>query len=113
MEDYNRSAELYADYARAHASSEAYYDQANALYQNGRYKDAVKAYEHASFADKERQFDTLHNLGNAYAKQGEAEALKKAITAYENALKLKEEEPTRENLERVKNTAQQLDQKSC
>lgn len=101
-EEYNRSAGLYAEYAWQTRSNEALYDQANALYRGGRYNDAAKVYKHVFFADRNRQFDVLHNLGNAFARQGERHSYAKAIAAYEKALQIKEEAQTRENLERVK-----------
>ena len=108
--DYNRSAELYSDYAFRHRTPESYYDQANAVYKSGNYASAAKLYEKVHFADKEKQFDTLHNLGNAYAKQGQLEMLKKAVESYEKALEIKEEQPTRENLERVKELIKEQEQ---
>lgn len=100
--EYKRSAGLYAEYARETHSNEALYDQANALYRGGRYADAAKVYRHVFFADRDRQFDVLHNLGNAFARQSGKRSYVKAIAAYEKALRIKEETQTRENLERVK-----------
>ncbi len=106
-DDFNTSARLYGKYARRTKSSEALYDQANALYKSGAYERAATLYEQVKFEDKNRRFDTLHNQGNAWAKQGSNEALQNAIKAYEEALSIKEEQPTRENLERVQELLKQ------
>ncbi len=100
--EHERSAALYGEYARGTRSDEALYDQGNALYRSGKFEAAVQVYEHVAFADKERRFATLHNQGNAYARQANAEAYRKAIATYEKALILKEESLTRENLEQVR-----------
>lgn len=100
--DHERSAALYGKYARGTRSDEALYDQGNALYRSGKFEAATQVYEHVAFADKEQHFATLHNKGNAYARQTNAEAYRKAIATYEKALTLKEESSTRENLEQVR-----------
>lgn len=100
--EYAQSAKLYGTYANERKSDEARYDQANALYRSGHYEAAAKVYEKVAFADRDRRFDTFHNLGNAYARQHDIAALRKAVTSYERALRIKEERMTRENLDQVK-----------
>ncbi|MDX1295600.1 MAG: hypothetical protein R3302_05005, partial [Sulfurimonadaceae bacterium] len=106
-EDYNRSAALYGEYASRHRSNESLYNTAGAYYKVGDYSAAAKGYEQVHFTDEAKQFDTLHNLGNAYAKQGVPEQLEKAIAAYEKALEIKDDKHTRENLEAVKKLLQE------
>ena len=79
------------------ATDEVRYNQANALYKQKKFKEAAKLYE--SIKKPSLQHRALHNLGNSYAK---SKAYKKAIEAYERALKLKKDQETKENLEAVK-----------
>jgi Ca-activated chloride channel family protein len=106
--DYNRSSELYADYAHRHRTNEAYYNQANALYKTGKYANAAKLYRKIHTVDEELQRHALHNLGNAYAKQGSEEMLKNSVKSYEKSLEIKEDSQTRENLEMVKKRLQEM-----
>jgi Ca-activated chloride channel family protein len=106
--DYNRSSELYADYAHRHRTNEAYYNQANALYKEGKYASAAKLYKKVHTADGDLQRQALHNLGNAYAKQGSEEMFKNALKAYEKSLAIKEDSRTRENLEMVRKRLQEM-----
>ena len=109
-EDFNRSASLYGEYASHHRNAASLYNTASALYKQGRYAEAAREFEQVQFKEPSKQFDALHNLGNAYAKQGTPEALQQAVKAYEKALKIKEEAPTRENLETVKKLLKQQEQ---
>jgi len=112
--DFNSSCALYTQYLDVHPSSQSYYDRANADYKKGNYKAAATGYKQVHTSDKNLQFNTFHNLGNAYAKQGDPESLQKAIESYEKALKIREEKETLENLEAVKKALkqQQNNQKS-
>lgn len=110
--DYNRSADLYSDYASRARSDESYYNQANALYKQGSYASAAKLYEKIADATQEMAFNAKHNLGNAYAKQNSPEMLGKALEAYESALQLKEDAQTRENYETVKKLLEEQEQPS-
>jgi Ca-activated chloride channel family protein len=110
--DFNSSSALYTKYMDAHPSPQSHYNRANADYKKGNYKAAVTGYEQVHTTDKNLQFDTFHNLGNAYAKQGDPQSLQKAIESYEKALKIKEEKETRENLEAVKKALEQQQQQN-
>ena len=101
QEEYGLSANSYRSYALKHKSVEAAYNAANAYYKMGRYKMAVELYESIYFAQDEKNYQLYHNLGNALAMLGRHQDLKKAISAYEKALKLKDERETRENLDAV------------
>jgi Ca-activated chloride channel family protein len=98
--DFAQSAEGFGEVAPE--SPYATYDQANALYRDKQYAEAAALYASTAFEGERAEFNRLHNLGNAYAKQGSPEALKKAVEAYEKALQIREEAPTRANLEAVK-----------
>jgi len=99
--DYNQSAKLYGDYASRHRTNESYYNQANALYKEGKFENAAAMFEKIHTPNIELQAKALHNAGNAYAKQGSKEHYQKAVEAYEKALKIQEDAQTRENLEMV------------
>ena len=110
--DYKKSAKLYESYAKESGDSKAYYDSANALYKQKKYKEALKAYEKANFKDKELEAKKLANMGNAHAKEMKQEELKKAIKSYEESLKLKEDKDVRQNMEEVKKLLKKQQQKS-
>jgi Ca-activated chloride channel family protein len=100
--DYNSSSKLYGEYIESHNSPQSHYNRANADYKKGDFKAAATGFEQVHSKDKNLEFNALHNLGNSYAKQGDPDSLQKAVESYEKALKLKDEKPTRENLEAVK-----------
>lgn len=108
--DYNRSSQLYKTYLQENDNAQAQYDYANALYKMGDYKTASEIYENVNSDDTTIQFNSAHNLGNAYAKQGDMDALKKAVAAYEKALAIKDDVQTQENLERVEALLKQKEQ---
>lgn len=70
-----------------HLKAEAYasFDQANKLYADGKYEEAISQYEEV-LANDELHTDIYYNLGNAYYKIDNIPA---AILNYERALKLK------------------------
>ena len=102
QEEYRLSARTYEAYALEHESVEAAYNAANGYYKMGRYKMASGLYASIYFVDAGQNHQLFHNLGNALAKMGSYEELKKAVSAYEKALKFKEDRESRENLEAVK-----------
>jgi len=100
--EYAKSKEIYSEYAKSTKNSEVNYNVGNSLYKEGKYKEAVNAYKKATFDDTTKRAKNFSNLGNAYVKSGEKDALKKAIDSYEKSLKIQEDKETRENLEAVK-----------
>ena len=105
--DYAKSEKLYSEYATSSENGQTYYNKANALYKQGKFKEAVQNYERAVFDDKGERAQNFANLGNAYVKQGGNENLQEAIKAYEDSLKIKEDKDVRENLEAVKKALEQ------
>ncbi|MBU3015670.1 VWA domain-containing protein [Poseidonibacter lekithochrous] len=85
-------------YSSLEQNEQTKYNLANSLYKEGKYKKAIKKYKEIQTNDKNFDFQKLHNLGNSYVKAGN---LEKAKTAYENALKLKNDKQTKENLDLV------------
>ena len=100
--DYEKSAKIYGEYGATSTKGESYYNAANALYKQGKYKEAIASYEKATFDDKASRAKNFSNMGNAYVKLSNEESLKKAIEAYTESLKLQEDKDTQENLEAVK-----------
>ncbi|WP_457750396.1 VWA domain-containing protein [Sulfurimonas sp.] len=111
QKNYAKSAKIYDEYAKSANHNESYYNAANALYKAGKYKEAIKNYEKATFDNKLSRAKNFANMGNSYAKIGDEASLKKAIASYEKSLKLHEDKNTRENLEAVKKALKKKEQK--
>ena len=109
--EYKKSQAIYDQFAKSTNSSESYYDSANALYKLKQYDKAIENYKKAKFSDKNKEANSLSNLGNAYAKKGDEKSLHAAVKQYEKSLKLKEDQDTRENLEAVKKLLQKKQNK--
>ena len=109
QEEYRLSAKGYESYALEHKSVEAAYNAANAYYRLERYKMAADLYRSIYFSESEQNHKLYHNLGNALAKIGDYTNLKKALEAYEKALRFKEDVESRENLEAVKEALRNRD----
>ncbi|WP_458700812.1 vWA domain-containing protein [Sulfurospirillum sp. 1307] len=88
---------------------EAIYDRANALYKQGKFKDALKEYEKIKSFKDENEFKRLYNEGNSYAKLNQID---KAINSYEKALKIKDDEDARYNLELLKKLKKKKNQQN-
>jgi Ca-activated chloride channel family protein len=88
-------------------SNQAKYNQANMLYRQEKFKEALKLYQSIKGFSTEYEHKRLHNIGNSYAQLGKID---EAIESYEEALKVKEDEDTRANLELMKKM--QKEQKS-
>ena len=73
---YTKAEEQYRKSLEKDASKKSKYNLGNAVYQQEKYKEAIKHYEEiaSSTADKQLKAKAYHNLGNAYinqAQQGE------------------------------------------
>lgn len=84
---------------------EAKYDYANSLYKEKKYKEALTQYKNVVSSNKDLEYKKLHNMGNSYVRLNDLENAKKM---YENALKIKEDKETRENLETVQKLLEKL-----
>ncbi|WP_457747273.1 VWA domain-containing protein [Sulfurimonas sp.] len=104
--EYEKSAKIYDAYAKKANRGESYYNAGNALYKQGKYKEALKNYEQATFNENTLRAKNFANMGNSYAKMGSEENLKKAIESYENSLKIQKDKDVQENLEAVKKALQ-------
>jgi len=91
--NYTVAQELYAK-VKNDASK---FNEADALYRQKRYKEAIEAYQ--SISDPKLEAKKLHNIGNSYANM---KKIDEAIASYEEALKLGEDADTKFNLELLK-----------
>ncbi len=100
--DYERARELYGKIEK----DEAKFNLGDALYREGKYKEAIEVFN--SISNKKLEAKKLHNIGNSYAKLGEID---RAIKAYEDALKVKFDEDTKYNLDLLKEKKDEQRQK--
>ena len=91
--DYEKAADSYAKVN----SDESKFNEADSLYKAKKYEEALKAY--SSISNKNLEFDKLYNMGNSYANLKDDD---KAIKSYEDALKIKDDEDAKSNLELLK-----------
>lgn len=94
-EDYKTASKEYKNISN---SVQKDYNLANSLYKQGDFKEAINKYKNIKTEDKDLEFNKLHNLGNSYVKSNDLQNAKKT---YEDALKLKNDPQTKENLETV------------
>ncbi len=102
---YDKSTSIYTEFSQR--SPEAAYNLGNSLYKSKEYEKALKAYQQVNSTDTELQAKALHNRANTYVK---LEEYKKALDDYEKALKLREDQETRENYELVKKLLEQKEE---
>lgn len=91
-------------YKKVAKNSEGFYNLGNSLYKEGKYQEALKAYEKVVTSNKRFEAQKLHNMGNSYVKLSD---LTKAKEMYENALKKHYDQETKENLDKVNNSLKQ------
>ncbi|PLY10367.1 MAG: hypothetical protein C0626_05125 [Arcobacter sp.] len=94
--DYATSSNKFKDFI---STNEGKYNFANSLYKEKKYESALKMYKDITTSDDSLEFKKLHNMGNTYVKLNDLNSAKKM---YENALKIKDDKQTKENLELVK-----------
>ena len=93
----NKDFEKAADSYSKVNSDESKFNEADSLYKAKKYDEALKTY--SSISNKELEFNKLYNMGNSYANLKDIE---KAIKSYEDALKIKDDEDAKYNLELLK-----------
>ena len=91
--NYTLAQELYGKVK----GDESKFNEADALYRQKKYKEAIEGYE--SISDPKLEAKKLHNIGNSYAHMKKTD---EAIESYEKALKLGEDADTKFNLELLK-----------
>ena len=102
--DYPKASSLYQSLDQT--NDNVAYDLGNAYYKEKAYEKALEAYQHVKEPSLLPQ--TLHNIGNTYAALHQND---QAISAYESALKLKEDKDTRFNLDIIKKEQAKQDKK--
>lgn len=102
--NYSKAIEAYA--TLEDKNDEVLYDEANSHYKLKEYEKAKELY--ASISKRTLAFKKWHNLGNCHAQLG---TFDEGIKAYEEALKIKEDEDTRFNLELLKKKKKEQDKK--
>lgn len=100
--DYKDAERLYSKIENDNAK----FNLADTLYREKRYKDAIDIYN--SINSKDLEFKKLHNIGNSYAKLNKID---EAIKSYEDALKIKDDEDTKFNLELLKKKKKEQEKK--
>mgnify|MGYP000129669468 CR=1 FL=1 len=98
-QQFTEAEEKYRKSLEQDGSVKSKYNLGNAVYQQEKYKEAIKHYEEtaASATDKNTKAKAYHNLGNAYVNQAQQqpadpkenpnEYLKKAVNAYKESLR--------------------------
>ena len=98
--DFKRAEEYFSKINK----DEAIYNKANTLYKQKKYKEALNEYKKIKNFKGENELKRLYNLGNTYAKLNKIDD---AIKSYEDALKIKNDEDTKYNLELLKKLKKQ------
>ncbi|WP_154571201.1 tetratricopeptide repeat protein [Campylobacter portucalensis] len=101
--DFKKAAKSYAKID----SQKAKYNEGVSLYRDGNYTGAIEKFKEVEA--EELKFEKLYNLGNSYAK---LEEIDKAIENYEKALKIKNDEDAKFNLELLKKQKNKKEQKN-
>ncbi|WP_108062753.1 vWA domain-containing protein [Poseidonibacter lekithochrous] len=96
------------EYSKLSSSKEQQYNLANSLYKENKYKEAIEKYKNIKSEDRNLNFNKLHNIGNAYAKSNDLQNAKKS---YEEALKIKNDKQTQENLDTVNKALEKKEKK--
>jgi len=87
-------------YRELKPSAQSYYNFANSLYKEGKYRSAIKIYFKVLTTKKEKTLEAkkLYNIANCYVKLND---LQKAKEFYNKSLKLHYDKDTKENLDLV------------
>ena len=87
-QDYKDAEENYRKSLVERSTAKGSYNLGNAIYQQGRYEESVRRFEHAAEVSKndDEKASAFHNLGNAYLQESQME---KAIEAYKSSLRLR------------------------
>jgi len=96
--NYTKAQENYAKVK----SDEAKFNEADSLYRQKKYKEAIEAYE--SITEPKLEAKKLHNIGNSYAQMNKID---EAIKSYKEALKIADDKDTKFNLKLSKKRKKQ------
>jgi Ca-activated chloride channel family protein len=98
-EDFKSATNLFRKVALSSGLDSARYDLGCSLYKEGRFKEALREFKSIVTKDRDLEFKKSFNIGNSYFKLGE---FQKAIKAYEEALKIRDDKDARYNLKLAK-----------
>ena len=92
IEEFGLAEEKYRKSQNTESQSKTAYNLGNALYKQGRFEEAVEAYQQASSGNMENQEKAkiFHNLGNA---QLQSQKLEEALAAYKQSVRLNPNDP--------------------
>ena len=99
--NFEKSKQIYEEYAQKENNPSSYFNAANSLYKQKKFKEAITLYEKAKFDDKKQEANRVANMANAYAKQDTQESLLEAKKRYEESLELSYDKEVQENLQEV------------
>ncbi len=86
------------EYRQITQTPQSFYNLANSLYKDKKYKEAIDTYSKIVTDDINLEYQKLHNIGNSFVMSNQ---LEKAKEFYEKALNLKNDKETKENLDMV------------
>jgi Ca-activated chloride channel family protein len=101
--DFTEAVKRFSTLEKEKKSAQTAYNLANALYQQKEYEKALALYRGMQTKDAMLNYSRWHNIGNTLAQMRQID---KAISAYETALGIHEDEDTRYNLEFLKQQKQ-------
>ena len=96
------------EFRKVAKTPESHYNLGNSLYKQKEYKKALMHYQKVVSSNQDLEHKKLHNMGNSFVKLNDLENAKRV---YEKALKIKDDEQTKENLEAVLNALNKKDNK--
>ncbi len=96
------------EYRNIRTTKQSLYNLGNSLYKQEKYQEAIDVYSKVITNETNLEHKKLHNIGNSYVK---LQDLQKAKEFYEKALKVKYDEQTKQNLEKVNESLQKEQEK--
>ena len=105
-QDFAEATKRFSRLDKEKKSAQTAYNLANTLYQQKEYEKALELYQGMQTKDVALNYSRWHNIGNTLAQMHKTD---EAISAYEKALSIHEDEDTRYNLELLKQQKQRED----
>ncbi|MDD2383222.1 MAG: VWA domain-containing protein [Sulfurospirillaceae bacterium] len=106
-QDFAEATKRFSVLDKEQKSAQTAYNLANTLYQQKEYEKALELYQGMHTEDIALNYSRWHNIGNTLAQMHKTD---EAISAYEKALSIHEDEDTRYNLELLKQQKQHEEQ---
>ena len=105
---YDKASEHFFEVVTSNKSAESFYDYANALYKEKKYKKALKAYENVIALNPRLKYKKAFNIGNT---QMQLKQYKRAIASYEKAQKIQDDADVKHNLALARKMQKKREQK--